>query len=181
MSNILIGITGSIATYKMPELIRHLVKDDSHNVRVMLTKSAQRFVTELTLKNISKNTVYTDELEFLSQDLLHIDCATWADIMLIAPLTANTLAKISKGIADNLLTSTILAISKDTPLLLAPAMNTNMWENPLTQKNVKLIQQANVNNKFILPRRGKLACDIQGIGALAKIEDIYQALNENIK
>ena len=165
---VLIGITGGIAAYKICELIR-MFKRQNANVRVICTPNALNFVTKLTLQNLSQNEVGVDEFEIPNFKPEHISYADEADIMLIAPATANTIGKIANGICDNLLTSIVCAFKK--PIILAPAMNCNMWENPIVQENIKKLQ----NNGFeiVEPETGFLACGYNGTGRLAALEKIF--------
>ena len=165
---VLIGITGGIAAYKICELIR-MFKRQNANVRVICTPNALNFVTKLTLQNLSQNEVGVDEFEIPDFKPEHISYADEADIMLIAPATANTIGKIANGICDNLLTSIVCAFKK--PIILAPAMNCNMWENPIVQENIKKLQ----NNGFeiVEPETGFLACGYNGTGRLAALEKIF--------
>ena len=165
---VLIGITGGIAAYKICELIR-MFKRQNANVRVICTPNALNFVTKLTLQNLSQNEVGVEEFEIPDFKPEHISYADEADIMLIAPATANTIGKIANGICDNLLTSIVCAFKK--PIILAPAMNCNMWENPIVQENIKKIQ----NNGFeiVEPETGFLACGYNGTGRLAALEKIF--------
>lgn len=165
---VLIGITGGIAAYKICELIR-MFKRQNANVRVICTPNALNFVTKLTLQNLSQNEVGMEEFEIPDFKPEHISYADEADIMLIAPATANTIGKIANGICDNLLTSIVCAFKK--PIILAPAMNCNMWENPIVQENIKKLQ----NNGFeiVEPETGFLACGYNGTGRLAALEKIF--------
>ena len=139
---ILIGITGGIAAYKICNLIR-LYKKNGANVRVVVTPNALNFVTKLTLQSLSGNEVYTDNFEIEEFKPEHISLCVEADIFVLAPATANTISKIANGICDNLLTSTLCAFSK--PVLIAPAMNTNMWNNPFVQENINKLTAAGYN------------------------------------
>ena len=173
--NILIGITGGIAAYKICSLIR-LYKKAKANVQVVVTPSALNFVTKLTLQTLSDNEVYVENFEIDEYKPGHISLCDWADIFVIAPATANTISKIANGICDNLLTSTVCAFAK--PVLLAPAMNTNMWENVFVQENLKKLQ---LHNYHILnPDSGYLACGTNGKGRMVEVEDIYEKTVEII-
>lgn len=178
--NILIGITGGIAAYKICTLIR-LFKKAKANVRVMLTPNAQNFVTKLTLESLSNNEVYVDHFEIQEYKPEHISLCDEADILVLAPATANTISKIANGICDNLLTSTVCAFSK--PILIAPAMNTNMWNNSFIQENILKLRNHGYN--FIDPESGFLACGTNGVGRMAEVEDIFnktvEILTENKK
>lgn len=166
--NILIGISGGIAAYKICTLIR-LYKKAGANVRVMLTPNALSFVTKLTLETLSNNEVYVDNFEIQEYKPEHISLCDEADICVLAPATANTISKIANGLCDNLLTSTVCAFSK--PILIAPAMNTNMWNNPFVQENISKLRTAGYH--FIDPETGFLACGTNGVGRMAEVEEIF--------
>ena len=166
--NILIGITGGIAAYKICTLIR-LYKKSGANVRVMLTPNALNFVTKLTLQTLSNNEVYVDNFNTDNFKPEHISLCDEADICVIAPATANTISKIANGICDNLLTSTVCAFSK--PILIAPAMNTNMWNNSFVQDNITKLKTNGYH--IINPETGFLACGTTGEGRMTEVEDIY--------
>ncbi len=172
--NILIGITGGIAAYKVCQVISELFQGGA-NVRVILTDSAQKFITPLTVSTLSRDMAYTDAYfwQSIHSKPLHIELGEWADIFLIAPLTANTLAKLVYGFADNLLTNTVLAST--CPILLAPAMNTDMWQQKSVQNNWRQIQQ-NDRYHFIDSNEGLLACDREGKGRMAEAIEITTAI-----
>lgn len=158
--NILIGICGGIAAYKVCELIRLLKKNEA-NVKVIMTKNAQKFITPLTLQTLSQNKVYTDTFESeYFYDIEHISLTTWADILVVAPATANIIGKFANGIADDLLTTTFLAFDK--PVLIVPAMNSNMFENVIVKQNIHKLKSVGIN--FIEPESGFLACGVYGKG-----------------
>lgn len=165
MSNILVGVTGGIAAYKSAYLVRKFIKA-GHNVKVMMTKKAESFVGHTTFEALSLNPVLRDE--FSPTPISHIDYASWADICIIAPATANIIGKINAGIADNELLSTILALK--CPLVLAPAMNTNMYNNVIVQENIKNLQSKGIY--MILPAEGLLACQTEGAGKMQEPEII---------
>ena len=170
--NILIGITGGIAAYKICELIR-MYRKARANVRVVLTPNALNFVTKLTLQTLSNNEVYVDNFEIDEYKPEHI-ALTEADIFVIAPASANTISKLANGICDNLLLSTACAFNK--PFLIVPAMNTNMWENPFIQENLLKLKQ---NGYHILePDEGYLACGTNGKGRMREVEEIFEATDE---
>lgn len=171
--NILIGITGGIAAYKTLELIRKFIKA-GYNVKTIPTPFALNFVTVLSLKTLSKNQVYQDNIDFSAPHIEHISLSDWADCLLITPCTANTLSKISSGIADNLLTTTVLSLSDEKPLIICPAMNTKMWEKKIIRKNISIIKENYPNANIIDPRYGDLACGEKGIGTLASLELIFE-------
>ena len=173
MKNILIGITSSIAAYKIPELIRMFKKAD-YDVKVVMTPEAKNFVTPLTLETLSSNRVY--EQQFCPRDnTQHISLCSWADAFIIAPLSANTLSKIANGICDNLLSSVFCAyIGEKKPIILAPAMNCSMWENPFVQKNLETLKNAGC--KILEPEYGFLACGTENKGRLCELKKIFEAI-----
>ena len=135
--NILIGITASIASYKIYELIRKF-KKNNFNVKVVLSPNALKFVSLLTLETLSENEVYFEQFQPRT-NVEHINLVDWADVFLIAPISANTISKFAKGIADNLLTSIFCAyLGSKKPVLIAPAMNNNMYNNPIIQDNLNI-------------------------------------------
>lgn len=165
---ILIGITGGIAAYKICELIR-MYKRQNANVRVICTPNALNFVTKLTLQNLSQNEVGIDEFNIPDYKPEHISYADEADIMVIAPATANTIGKIANGICDNLLTSVVCAFKK--PILIAPAMNCNMWQNAAVKENIAKLQK--YGYEIIDPEAGFLACGTEGVGRLCSLDKIF--------
>ena len=167
--NVLIGITGGIAAYKICSLIR-LYKKAGANVRVILTPSALNFVTKLTLQTLSKNEVYVENFEIDEYKPGHISLCDEADIFVIAPATANTISKIANGICDNLLLSTACAFKKQ--FLLAPAMNTGMWENEFVQENLQKLVSKGYH--VLNPETGFLACGTSGVGRMVEIEDVFE-------
>ena len=162
---VLVGITGGIAAYKICELIR-MYKRANAEVLVVCTPNALNFVTKLTLENLSKNPVAVEEFEDKDFKPEHISYADKADIMVIAPATANTISKIATGICDNLLTSIACAFTK--PIILAPAMNCNMWENPIIHQNLNKL-----NVEILEPESGYLACGYEGKGRLCSLDKIF--------
>lgn len=162
---ILLGITGGIAAYKMCELIR-MYKRANANVLVVCTPNALNFVTKLTLQNLSQNDVAVEEFDVKDFKPEHISYADSADIMVIAPATANTISKIASGVCDNLLTSIACAFTK--PVIIAPAMNCNMWENPVLQENLHKLHY-----EIIDPESGFLACGYEGKGRLCSLDKIF--------
>lgn len=173
MSTIVLGITGGIAAYKTPELVRLLVKEN-HTVHVVMTPGAQQFVTTLTLQTLSKNPVHTDLFDLTQeQNIGHIQLADKADVVLVAPATANVLAKVAHGICDDLLTTLICATR--AKVVFAPAMNVHMWENKVTQRNVGMLKE--LGYQIIPPASGDLACGYTGEGRMPEPEDIIQTIN----
>ncbi|WP_271252950.1 bifunctional phosphopantothenoylcysteine decarboxylase/phosphopantothenate--cysteine ligase CoaBC [Pseudanabaena sp. Chao 1811] len=174
MNHVLIGISGGIAAYKVCEVVSSLAKSGVE-VRVILTRSAAEFVTPLTFATLSRQPAYTDAdfWQPTNGRPLHIELAEWADVFLLAPVTANTLAKLAYGMADNLLTNAVLA--SNCPILFAPAMNTTMWLQPTVQENwQKLLQDSRYT--AIAPTDGILACDAVGTGRMAEPEIILEYL-----
>lgn len=171
---ILIGVGGGIAAYKVCELISTLFKAGAE-VRVILTDSAQEFITPLTLATLARHPAYTDKdfWQPIHNRPLHIELGEWAEVLVIAPLTANTLAKLAHGMADNLLTNTVLA--SNCPILLAPAMNTEMWQQLSVQRNW---QQLLIDGRYygMGTGYGLLACDRIGAGRMAEPGEIFTNL-----
>jgi phosphopantothenoylcysteine decarboxylase / phosphopantothenate---cysteine ligase len=166
---VLLGVTGGIAAYKAAELLRGLQKAGME-VRVIMTRAATSFVTPMTFEALSTHPVRLDDISEMRADsrITHVEDSQEADIMVIAPATANTIAKMAHGVADNLLTSMCLAFSKT--VVVAPAMNTNMWEHPATQHNVDVLRERGV---FVVePGAGELACGEYGAGRMAEPDSI---------
>ena len=171
MKNILIGITSSIAAYKIYELIRKYVKN-GYNVKTVYTPNAVNFISPLVLETLSKNPSYCKQFEPRNNPE-HINLCDWADIFVIAPISANTISKFASGISDNLLTSIFCAyISTKKPVLIAPAMNENMWNNPFIQENLVKLKKSGVTVDE--PINGYLACGTEGKGHLDDINNIYE-------
>lgn len=171
---ILIGLSGGIAAYKVCEAISTLAKAGAE-VRAILTDAATEFITPLTVSTLCRHEAYTDA-QFWQGNRgrpLHIELGEWAEVMAIAPLTANTLAKLAHGMADNLLTNTVLAST--CPILLAPAMNTDMWQQPTVQRNWQQLQ-ADSRYHAVAPEAGILACDRVGSGRMAAPSQIIAYL-----
>lgn len=169
--NIVLGVTGGIAAYKAVELLRLLTKAGAA-VHVIMTKSAQEFVTPLTFQTLSMNPVTTDLFNLISeQEIGHISLADRADLFIIAPATANVIGKVAGGIADDMLTTTIMATK--APVLFAPAMNVNMYCNPLYRENEEKLRHHGY--LFVEPVKGMLACGWEGEGKLQDPQVIFQA------
>ena len=172
---ILVGISGGIAAYKIPELIRLLIKAGAE-VRVTTTPNALQFVTELTLQTLSGHSVYSDVFAAINEHATeHISLPEWCDAMIVAPATANVLAKMAHGIADDALTTTIASCVARKPVLVAPAMNDKMWENPATQQAVATIRSWE-NVRVLEPAEGLLACGTSGKGRMPEVEELQEAL-----
>lgn len=168
--NIVLGVTGSIAAHKAADLASLLAKQKC-NVRVVMTADAQRFITPLPFKTLSRNPVVTDLYdEEEGWKPTHIRLADEADLLLIAPATANVLAKLANGLADDALTCIALALNPKAKVLIAPAMNGKMWLHPATEANVRMLQKRGV--EFLGPEEGMLSCGYEGIGRLWPVEQI---------
>lgn len=177
MANILLAVTGSISAYKAADLTSQLTKL-GHQVKILMTPAATAFITPLTLQVLSKQAVLVEVMtEDDPKQIQHIDLGKEADLFLVAPASANTIAKLAIGLADNMVTSTALALPQGTKKILAPAMNTKMLEHPATQRNLKLLQD--YGYQIIQPRHATLACGDQGSGALATVESIVKAVKEH--
>ena len=169
---VVVAVSGGIAAYKVPLLIR-MLKKAGCEVKVVVTKNALEFVTIPTLQTLSQNPVYSDMFsEMNSQFTQHISLADWADVYIVAPATANVIGKYANGIADDCLTTTLLAFDK--AIFFAPAMNTKMYHNRVVQDNIKRLQSLGV--KMILPEKGELACGVVGDGRMAEPETIFQTV-----
>jgi phosphopantothenoylcysteine decarboxylase/phosphopantothenate--cysteine ligase len=169
---ILLGVTGSIAAYKIPILVRLLIKQGAE-VKVIVTPSAKNFVSALTLSTLSKQAVLSD-LEINDSWANHVMLGRWADLFLIAPLSCNTLAKMANGICDNLLTAVYL--SATCPVVAAPAMDEDMWHHAATQSNLNKIQS--FGNEVIPVENGELASGLSGDGRMAEPETILRWVND---
>ncbi len=170
--NIILGVTGGIAAYKCVDLVSRLRKQGA-NVHVILTKGAQNFVTETAMREISGNPVVTSMWQEIQQyDVEHIALARLADVVLVAPATANVIAKCACGMADDMLTTTLLATK--APVFFAPAMNTNMYENSITQQNLHTLQERGCH--IIDPAAGHLACGTSGVGRMPEPQELVEIL-----
>lgn len=168
---IVLGITGGIAAYKAAQICSDLVKAGA-TVDVIMTKAALEFIGPITLQNIANNKVHIDMFALPENyNVEHVSLAQGADLILIAPATANCIAKLACGLADDLLSCTVLA--SQAPVLIAPAMNTNMWTNPVTQENVEKLKARGFH--FVEPGYGRLACGLIGQGRLAPVDEIVDA------
>ncbi|MBR1799109.1 MAG: bifunctional phosphopantothenoylcysteine decarboxylase/phosphopantothenate--cysteine ligase CoaBC [Bacteroidales bacterium] len=170
--NIVVGASGGIAAYKTPEMVRMLVKQ-GHSVRCAVTQSALQFVTRATLETVSSHPLYSDLFEGNAHATEHISIKDWADMLLVAPATADILAKAASGIADDAL-STLIAATHPSKLYLAPAMNTDMWHHPAVQRNVASLREWGAT--IIGPGNGALACGANGDGRMADPDLIVSAI-----
>jgi phosphopantothenoylcysteine decarboxylase/phosphopantothenate--cysteine ligase len=174
MAKILLGVCSSVAIHKACELVREL-KHKNHQVKVVLTPTAERFISRLTFSSLSGNKAYSDWEE--EDPFLHITLPRWCDLFLIAPCSISTLSKIANGIADNLLTNCVLA--HKCLLMLAPACNVEMWQNPAVQENIEKLKKRGV--VIIEPEEGRLACEEEGKGRLASLERILDWVEWGIR
>ena len=178
MANILLAVTGSISAYKAADLTSQLTKLD-HQVKVLMTPAATAFITPLTLQVLSKQAVLVEVMtEDNPKQIQHIDLGKEADLFLVAPASANTIAKLAHGFADNIVTSTALALPSEVKKFLAPAMNNKMLDHPATQNNLETLKS--YGYQIIPPREALLACGDQGSGALASIETILTTIQESL-
>jgi phosphopantothenoylcysteine synthetase/decarboxylase len=175
MSRILLGVTGGIAAYKAAELASGLIKD-GFVIDVVMTRNAREFVTPLTFQTIVKGPVYTDSFAPIEDySVEHVSLAKRADAVVVCPATANLIGKAAAGIADDLLTTVLLAVH-DKPRVLCPAMNTAMWENPAVKRNLETLKDFGWN--IVEPEAGRLACGDEGRGRLAEPELIADFLKK---
>ena len=178
MKNIILGVTGSIAAYKAADIAHQLYKE-GFQVEVIMTDSATKFVTPLTFRSLTKNNVYIEMFQDdFPKDIKHISLAEKADLVLIAPATANIIGKLANGIGDDMLSTTLLAV-KGKPVIIAPAMNTNMWENPILQDNITKLKK--YGYQIIEPKESMLACGTLGNGALASVDEIVKKVLDIVK
>lgn len=175
MTKVLLGVSASISAYKAADIVSQLKKKNI-DVEVIMTTNSTKIIPELTLQVLSKNRVHTDVMiEENPLDINHIDLVKRADIFVIAPATANIIGKIANGIADDMLSTTALAVH-DIPKLIAPAMNTYMYSNPAMVANLEKLEQ--YGYQVIEPKTSLLACGDYGKGALADVETIVTAITE---
>ena len=177
--NILLIVSGGIAAYKSIDLCSSLVKQ-GNDVKVILTKNAENFVTQLPFQTLTKNRVYTSTFEEIDEnEIQHIDLTKWADKIIVAPATANLISKFANGIADDLVSSLMLAVRDVSSVYIVPAMNTFMYKNPIIQENMNKLIKLGFN--FVEPESGLLACGDVGEGKFPSIEKIENALFQEIE
>ena len=172
--NLLLGVTGGIAAYKACELVSLALKSGCQ-IEVMMTNGACQFIGPLSFEGLTGKAPHVDTF---SSAMAHIELGKWADVCCIAPLSAHTLAKLANGLCDDMLSTTILALPSNVPLILAPAMNTNMWNHPMTQHNLKKCQELSAA-KIIDPVEKRLACGDYGVGGLAAPQDIMTIISNS--
>jgi len=174
---ILVGVTGGIAAYKTCSLVNEFIKEGAE-VRVMMTEAATKFVTPLTFQALTNRPVYSDMWKPIDENSVeHISLSHWPDVIVITPVTANTIAKIANGFADNTLTTAVLAAKPETKIVVAPAMNTFMWLNSATQRNVSILKKDGMT--IVDPREGILACRDEGAGKVADNKTIIDAVKNS--
>jgi len=174
---IIIGITGSIAAYKACDLVSRL-KKKGHNIICVMTREAEEFITPLTLETLSENKTYRNMFKLPEKrNAVHVSLAKKADLIVISPATANIIGRLASGICDDLLTSTV--ISSKSPILIAPAMNDNMYKHKITQRNIGELKKIGYN--FVDPIRGHLACGYVGLGHLADLGQIIKEIDKILK
>ena len=173
-AKVMIAVTGGIAAYKIPTVVSSLVQAGA-NVRVLMTEAAARFVTPLTFQSLSGQPVISsiwDTSDY--HESMHIGLARWCDLLVIAPASADAIAKLAAGICDDVVSLTACALPRSTPVLLAPAMNEQMWENPVTQRNVSTVKQI-LGYHTVGPAEGWQACRTAGAGRMSEPQQIIAA------
>ena len=169
--NLLLGVTGGIAAYKACELTSLALKS-GFDIEVIMTKNACQFIGPITFEGLTGKAPHIDTFQ---SAMAHIDLGKWADICCVAPLSANSMGKMANGLCDDMLSTTLLALPLSCPLILAPAMNTHMWNHPLTQSNLKRLTDL-PHVKIVSPVEKRLACGDFGVGGLAAPADILSTL-----
>lgn len=178
MTKITLAVTGSIAAYKAADLVSLLTKQ-GHELTVLMTRAATQFITPLTLQVLSKHKVHLDIMDEEQPAVVnHIELAKQTELFLVAPATADTISRLAQGRTDDIVTSVALALEPGTPKYLAPAMNTKMYQHPLTQRNIEILKKIDYN--MIQPKKSLLACGDFGEGALAELADIVSALQPSL-
>jgi phosphopantothenoylcysteine decarboxylase/phosphopantothenoylcysteine decarboxylase/phosphopantothenate--cysteine ligase len=177
---VVLGITGSIAAYKSADIVSGLIKHGC-DVHVIMTESATEFITPLTFQTLTKNKVYVNQFEEVAfPDVRHISLAQRADCFVICPATANIIGKIANGIADDMLSTVVMAVPvRTTPVIICPAMNTAMYENEINQSNITMLTE--YGYRFIEPKESRLACGDVGKGALADVDVITDCIVKTIE
>jgi len=176
MKKIIIGVSSSIAAYKAYELTRLFVKN-GYSVFTVLTENSLHLVSPLTFETLSGNPVYTNSFVRERREMGHIELKEDASLLVVAPATANIIGKFAHGIADDLLSTTYLSV--ECPVLVAPAMNPNMYKHPAVQENIKILKSRGVS--FVDPSEGLVACGDEGVGKLADIHDIFRSAENAVK
>ena len=172
--NVVLGVTGSVAAFKAAELASAMVKK-GYDIHVIMTDAATKFIAPLTFQSLTKHKVYTNMFdEIVYEDVRHISLASRADVLVIAPATANIIGKIAGGIADDMLSTVVMATT--SPILICPAMNTAMYENPIVQQNIQKL--TSLGYYFVEPKESRLACGDVGRGAMADVERIAEVISQ---
>jgi phosphopantothenoylcysteine decarboxylase / phosphopantothenate---cysteine ligase len=178
MPHVLLGVSGGIAAYKAADLVSQLVKTGAE-VRVVMTPSATRFVGPLTFEAMSGHPVMVDALSQAGTGSIsaveHVEWAKWADVAVVAPATANTIARLACGLADDAVSTVFMALPAQVPVVVCPAMNTAMWEHPVVQRNIGWLR-AFPHIRVVMPAEKRLACGDVGMGGLAEVSDILLAV-----
>jgi phosphopantothenoylcysteine decarboxylase/phosphopantothenate--cysteine ligase len=173
--NVLLGVTGAVAVYKAVDLASKLITSGAR-LRTVMTENACKFVTSKSFEAVTNFPVYTNMWTGVGEfNIEHVNLTDWADIVAVVPATANTIGKMANGICDDLLSS-ILCACWQKPILIAPAMNTNMWNNPAVQQNIKTLLGRGV--ELIGPEKGRLACGTEGVGRLSEPQDILKRIEQ---
>ena len=173
--NVLLGVTGAVAVYKAVDLASKLTAAGA-SLRTVMTENACRFVTPKSFEAVTNSPVYTSMWTGIGEfNIEHVNLTDWADIVAVVPATANTIGKMANGICDDLLSS-ILCACWQKPILIAPAMNTNMWTNPAVRQNIKTLTGRGI--ELIGPEKGRLACGTEGIGRLSEPQDILKQIEQ---
>ncbi|MCX7957380.1 MAG: hypothetical protein N2643_05795 [Endomicrobia bacterium] len=176
--NILLCVTAGIAIYKICELIRQL-KKKGYEIKVVMTDKATKLLTPLLLQELSDNKVYIDTFSDEHYPA-HISLSDWANLVVVAPCSCNTISKLATGKTEDLLTATIYAVDmKNTRVLICPSMNTNMWMHPITQRNIKILKE--IGYDILMPQKGKLLCNREGLGRLPDLEKIIERIEFLLK
>lgn len=170
---IVLGVTGSIGAYRSADIIRHL-RDMGYGVTCVMTHRAQKFVAPITMEALTERRVYTDLFDTTGGPIVHTALADRARLVLVAPATANIIAKMANGVADDMLSCVLLATR--AKVLIAPAMNVHMWQHPAVQRNVTTLKR--LGYRFVGPDVGKLACGYEAIGHLAEIDEILRVVRQ---
>lgn len=156
-----------------------MLRKEKANVKAIMTEASEKFITPITVQTLTNNPVYRYMFSDISRGAVeHIQLANWCDVFVIAPATAHTIGKIACGISDDLLSAVVSALPEKVPVITAPAMNTNMWKNPMVQENIKKLRNISKRYTFVKPKIGRLACGDIGEGALAEIEDILSVIEK---
>ena len=175
--NIILGITGGIAAYKTPSIASALIKN-GHNVKCVCTKAALMFVTEMSLSTMSKNNVVTTFESEVQGVVTHIELAQWCDVLAVAPCTANFIAKMAHGIADDVLSTVYLAAFQEKTIRICPAMNTDMWRHYKVKENIDELISRGV--EYLEPDEGLLACGLVGRGKLPSTREVVEFIQREV-